>query len=72
MTTLSDESKVIVRDRLLNDLALMQAWASLLAKQDSLDVEDIKMRAGAVTRLSYHYENDFRELFDLADGDKAN
>lgn len=61
----SEESKTIVRDRLLNDLALIQAWASLLVKQEDASVEIVKKWAEAILRLSYHYENDVRDLFNF-------
>lgn len=59
---LSEESKIIVRDRLLNDVALIQAWASLIAT----DVEcETKFRAESILRLLGNYEFDIRTLLNV-------
>ena len=62
---LSPESKTIVCDRLLNDLALVQAWAAALARDETVDVAAIERCAESATRLLGRYEDDVRDLFNL-------
>ena len=60
--TLTEEAKMIVRDHMLNTLALIQSWTAVI-QQHPTEFDDIAFRASSILRLLQHYENDFLELF---------
>lgn len=62
---LSPRTREFILDRLLNDLALLRGWASLIVneKDDPEEAKKAPERAEAIRRIAFHWETDVRSLF---------